>query len=206
MMRENLAGRAFHRLTVIEPSGRLSGRKVIWRCRCECGSETHATGSDLKRGNTKSCGCLRREKSAARTTHGRTNTPEYVVWCAIKARCYCRTSLSYHRYGGRGIRVCDRWRDSFANFLTDMGPRPFAGATVERVNNDGPYSPENCRWATRIEQANNTRKVRLLTFQGKTMGLHAWGRETGIGGKIIHQRLAHGWSVFDALSRPLRRV
>ena len=132
-----------------------------------------------------------------------TGTSEHNIWRAIKARCHSVGSVSYAWYGGRGIRVCERWFDSFENFFADMGPRPSKAHSVDRIDNDGNYEPGNCRWATRKEQQRNKRNNRLITYNGETMCLEAWADRLGIGWATIHERLDRGWSVADALSRPI---
>lgn len=131
-------------------------------------------------------------------------SPEYIVWRAMVARCTNDKNPNYVRYGARGIRVCERWRNDFMVFLEDMGRRP-AGLSLERRDNDGDYTPENCVWATASEQANNRRSSRLISFAGKTMTLAQWSRATGIGVSSIHFRLKKGWPVDRALSTPVRR-
>ena len=127
---------------------------------------------------------------------------EYNVWSAIKARCLNPKDRAYPRYGGRGIRICDRWL-TFQNFLEDMGPRP-PGTSIERLNNDGHYEPGNCKWATPLEQGNNKRNNRLIEFEGRRMTIAQWGREHGLPRYVIRARISqHGWSIQRALTTPL---
>lgn len=181
-------GNVYHRLTVVESAGSTSSGDSLWMCRCECGTMTTVARSDLRKGGIKSCGCLRSIQGGG---HG---TPEYTSWKEMKRRCYNKRNREYRNYGGRGITICDRWRTSFVNFLADMGPKPFPEATIDRYpNNDGNYEPGNCRWATRLEQGHNTRKVHLLTYNGETMPLRAWARKLGITHRTLSVRIERGW-------------
>lgn len=161
----DLTGQRFGRLTVMELVGRNAYRYKTYRVRCDCGNEKTLSSIRLKQG-TSSCGCLHSEGLANRNrTHGLTDHELYGVWNSIKSRCLTSSCPSYKNYGGRGITICRRWLDGedgmtgFECFVSDMGPRP-TGYTVERKNNDGPYDPANCIWATRLEQNRNTRRTK----------------------------------------------
>lgn len=158
----NLISERFGRLLVVR-EGNRRGYKRYWVCMCDCGNETEVYQNSLKNGDTKSCGCYNKDKaSARRTTHGMSTSKIYRVWAGMIKRCTNPNDSHYIDYGGRGIKVCDRWLDSFENFYEDMGERP-EGFTLDRVNNDKNYSPENCRWVTKEEQVRNQRKKKNNT-------------------------------------------
>jgi hypothetical protein len=189
-------GKVYGKLTVIGQAGKQCGQ-WLWQCRCECGTETTVFGANLRKKTTptRSCG-----KCVHKTVNGLSESPEYRVWYDMKRRCYDPRKRDYKWYGGRGIGVSDSWRDSFLAFWDDMGPRPFPGATIDRIDNDAGYSKENCRWATQEEQKQNTRNVRKLTYNGETMGISAWARKLGIDRSTLRLRLDRGWPLNEVFT------
>lgn len=155
-----MEGKKFNRLTVIEYSHK-KGNKKYYLCDCSCGNRVYVRQDKIKSGHTKSCGCLMKETSSMigknSKTHGKTKSPEYIVWGSMKARCFNTNEESYKNYGGRGITVCDRWKNSFENFLNDMGERPTNQHQIDRIDNDGNYEPKNCKWVTVSENSVNRR-------------------------------------------------
>lgn len=160
MPAKDLTGREFGRLTVIERQGSNEKRHALWLCKCQCGNSKVISSQDLLEGNTNSCGCLRKEKSRDLShTHGMTNTRLYDTWRAMKARCYNPANPNYKYYGGRGITICDEWKNDFPKFHDWAMSHGYAeDLTIDRINNDGNYEPSNCRWATTAEQNKNKRK------------------------------------------------
>lgn len=157
----NITGQRFGRLVAVQMSPVNASKRLKWRCRCDCGNEKEALSHLLRAGLTRSCGCLQREACREKnSTHGMRNAPEYSVWYDMKRRCHDPRNKRYADYGGRGIAVCERWQISFANFYEDMGPRPTATHSIDRINNDGNYEPLNCKWSTKSEQAFNRRPKR----------------------------------------------
>ena len=200
-------GQRYGRLVVIRECERRlipCGKKVREvECKCDCGDISCYFVTNFHKGRTKSCGCLKAELTSKRSkTHG--SPPEWNAWRTMKDRCYNSNSNTFQRYGARGIVVCDSWRNSFESFSNDMGPKPSKNHSIDRIDNNGPYSPENCRWATRTEQSRNTRGNRILEFKGRSQCVAAWADELQIKSSTLYARLYEGWSVERALTTPQR--
>lgn len=196
----DLTGQRFGRLLVVAREANSARGTARWACACDCGGRTVVQSNHLRNGATVSCGCVQREAAAnAQRTHGLTDTPTYIAWRNMVQRCTDKRSKCFMDYGGRGIQVCERWL-SFENFFADMGERP-TGLTIERNDVNGGYEPSNCRWATKMEQANNTRRNRFLTAHGRTMTAAQWSRELGTSAHTILKRIARGWSVERAVAQ-----
>lgn len=178
----DLTGKKFGRLTVIKRSGSNRDGSAMWLCRCECGIEKIVRGTDLKNGKTKSCGCFQKEKiKEANTKHGYCYERIYSIYHCMKKRCYNKKNQDYPNYGGRGIKVCDEWLRDFQNFREWAMKSGYAeNLTIDRIDNDKGYSPENCRWVTNAEQQNNRKNNHFLTYDGKTQSMAQWARELGI--------------------------
>ena len=206
MKKVELVGMVIGRLTVIKEAGRRNG-KILWSCICSCGKNINAASGDLRSGNTKSCGCLRKEITATiRKKHGMCRTRTYATWSGMISRCENKNNEAYDRYGGRGVFICKEWRESFECFLHDMGVAP-EGLTIERIDNDAGYSKENCKWATYADQAKNTRRTRLITANGETLCISDWADRLGASESTIRCRIDRfNWSPIDAVSKPIRRI
>lgn len=198
-------GTRFGLLVVVGDATRApSGRRVI-PCVCDCGEDKQAAPSDLLAGKIISCGCAKRasakEVGVKNRRHGGVTggkrSPTYVTWQSMRLRCDNEKTNGYSRYGGRGIRYCEEWKD-FARFLQDMGERP-KGMTLDRINPDGDYTPENCEWVTPSIQHSNKRTSRHVTHNGKTKTVAEWAREIGVHRNTILRRLNRGVAVEDAL-------
>jgi hypothetical protein len=194
----DLTNQVFGRLTVKYRDLASPSQHVRWMCLCQCGTNTSVRSDSLIRNITQSCGCFNREQH---TIHGYSNTPGGKAWRNMMARCYSTTTPGYHRYAGRGIQVCDRWHQ-LALFLQDMGQPPH-GMSLDRINNNHGYSPDNCRWATRQQQMRNMSKNRLLTFQGEAKTIAEWAELLHISKLTICSRLRR-WDVQHTLGTPVK--
>lgn len=190
----NLTGRQFVRLTVLGFVG-TRNHYAEWLCTCTCGNTTIVRSRYLLGGDTKSCGCLKV------SIHGAYNSPEHKSWKSMLRRVTDPRVPSYAKYAERGITICDRWLD-FNNFLSDMGPRPSANHSIDRIDNDGNYEPGNCRWATSYEQQNNKRNNRRVTHNGETLTVADWSKRTGLAHHVICRRLDAGWTAERVLTTP----
>lgn len=198
-------GEIFGRLTVKAPAIHGSNGLSKWICVCACGKENTYFASNLRRGGTTSCGCQHDEDLGNRSrTHGKRKTTEYNIWLGLRARCENPNSPAYASYGGRGISVSERWSSSFENFYEDMGPRPSSGHSVDRINNDGPYAPDNCRWATELEQKRNTTRNVVAIINGERLIAADAARALGLDPGTISARLKRGWTLDRAFTEPSR--
>lgn len=197
----DMIGQRFGRLLVIRRNGR-SSRCARWDCMCDCGNTKNIDGGELRRGAVRSCGCLHVELTSIREKrHGMSHTPTYRTWVDMIRRCTDPRRNNYADYGGRGICVCERWR-VFDNFLEDMRIRP-DGYSLDRIDNDKGYNPENCRWATLVQQNNNTRSNRHVIFNGKSVTLAEAARLSGISYIVLKNRVRSNWSN-DRLFSPVQ--
>jgi hypothetical protein len=212
----DITGENFGRLVVLGPVDQVfypkRGKSIRWLCECRCGGETTTHGHSLRAGLVTSCGCYRREVSVAcgkaNTRHGKTGTTEWIIWSGMSQRCTNTNSKRWKHYGARGIRVCERWcgRDGFENFLADMGPRPSVKHSIDRIDVNGDYSPENCRWATNEDQQRNKRHTKFISAFGKTGPLASFipGGSKAVEYDIARFLIKKGWKPEDAIAIALR--
>ena len=205
---DDLTGKQYGYLTVLEFAG-TKNRNAIWKCRCKCGKETIVDGCKIKSGRTKSCGCLISETTTLRSyKHGGTHTRLYGIFSAMLNRCKNPNNNNFKDYGGRGIKVCQEWDDSSAFPLF----REWAMAhgyndtlSIDRIDNDKGYSPDNCRWVTAKIQSNNKRNNVIITYGGETKTITQWAKETGILRDTLQYRIEAGWPIEAILTKPVAR-
>lgn len=201
----DITGNRFGRFTVEYFAGRSKSNDLLWYCRCDCGVGKVIRGGHLVGGRSLSCGCFRAETVGSWSrTHGSSRTAEHRTWIHLIGRCTNPNDESFKHYGGRGIRVCKRWRENFAAFLSDMGKRP-RGMTIERIDNNGDYEPGNCRWATQHDQSRNQRSNVVISFAGRKMIAADWARELGMDPIALRRRIHNGWTPERALNQPSKR-
>lgn len=200
MALENLVGSKFGKLKVIKQSD-TKNNKRYWECICDCGNKTIVPTSRLKNGHIKSCGCLSREITTKRNMkHGKGHTRLYKIWAGIKKRCLNKKCISYKNYGGRGIIICDEWKDSFEIFYEwSMNNGYNKNLTIDRIDVNGNYEPNNCRWITMKEQSNNKRDNRYITINSQTKTLSEWSDYYKINPKVVENRInRYKWSIEEA--------
>lgn len=203
MSLRNIAGQRFGRAVALRKVGKNKWGYVLWEMRCDCNNTFVSVSRDISSGDTKSCGCYKSDITSARNfRHGHCGgefNREYRIWTGLKTRCYNPKHYSYRHYGGRGIKVCDSWRNDFDQFLRDMGPAPSIKHSIGRINNDISYSKDNCEWQTQSQQARNTRRSHWLEAHGKRMVLKDWSEEIGVSPAAIRKRLSRGKTPEEAL-------
>lgn len=198
--RNNLIGKRFSYLTVIDVAGINKNGKRNWVCKCDCGNVVTKVGSSLISGNTKSCGCKKNSMvSQQKTKHKHYGEKIYIIWIAMKGRCYNKKNISYKDYGERGIQVCDEWKNDFMAFYEWANKNGYIeGLSIDRVDFNGNYCPDNCRWVSKEFQQSNKRNNKYITYQGKTMTIPQWSRYLGVPYERLRGRLDRGWSIEDA--------
>lgn len=210
----DLTGMRFGRLVAIKPDGRMYNH-AAWLCRCDCGNFRRHVVNDLTSGRIISCGCYQREQvgkrmRAQKTTHGGRRTRLYTVWASMKRRCSSMTCKEYHLYGGRGIKVCEEWMDfeKFRKWANEHGYVENAdrgSCTLDRINVDGDYCPDNCRWVDQKTQSNNRRKQKWIEIDGIVKTLSEWADISGISYSTIQYRLGKGWDAKKAIFQPSKK-
>lgn len=199
-------GQTIGQFTIIKFVGRDKYKSALWECQCSCGTIKIIRVSSLKSGAIKSCGCFKKSHLISiSTNHNQGKHPLYSTYAQMIHRCTNPNSKNYHRYGGRGIKVCKEWLGNPEQFFKDMGPKPTPKHSIDRINNDGDYSPDNCRWATNKEQSNNQSTNHLITFNGETKNIQQWSEAFNLNQNTFHSRILHGWSIDRILSEPTQK-
>lgn len=191
---------------ILEPVGAGKNKRQYYMCLCQCGEVTKVRRDSLTSGHTTSCGCYSIAQTILRSTkHGGCGTPEYQTWINIRKRCYWEGHDHFEHYGGKGIQVCDKWRDDFQAFLDDVGYRPSSQHSIERIDFNGDYEPSNVKWATQIEQARNKSNNRLIEYLGKTRCVAEWAQIYNISPCKIHYWAKQGFTYKEALHIAIQR-
>lgn len=197
---KDVRGQRYGMLTILEVYDKR-GHHYRYKCKCDCGNESIAFLDSLQSGHTTSCGC---HGKASMTTHGLSKHPIYKTWIGMRERCLRENGSGYYRYGARGIKVCDEWVNDFQKFYDWAMENGWKeGLTLDRIDNDGDYCPDNCRWADRVVQSNNRSSNKYLTYNDKTMSVSEWAYEVGMPVPTLFTRLRKGWSVERALTEPV---
>lgn len=206
MQKIDITGNKYGRLTVIRENGK-NGKNIIWLCKCDCGKEVSVIAYNLKNGHTRSCGCFQKEsKSNTHSTHKCSNSRLYRIWIHIKNRCLNAHVPHYKYYGGRGIKVCPEWEKSFVSFMNWSLSNGYKdGLSIDRINVNGNYDPDNCRWVDMKIQANNKTNNRIIEYNGEKKTLSLWADEKGIKRVTLQKRIFdYGWDIEKALTTPVR--
>ena len=198
----DMTGKRFGRLMVISRVEGNQGGVIKWLCKCDCGSNTTVSGKSLRKGETKSCGCLKLDlRREAFTTHGKSETRLYIIFKGMKNRCYYKAHTAFQYYGGRGIGICEEWLNDFNSFYEWSMENGYSDdLTIDRIDTNGNYEPDNCRWATMLEQLNNTRYNHIMDYDGESHTLAEWARIKGLMAVTIYGRVRKGWSPKRVLS------
>lgn len=204
----DMTGQHYGRYTVLEYIGQNKDHKAVWKCRCECGTIKNVSGKDLRSGNTKSCGCYNRDKAMQnpalwKPKHGLSKHPLHQIWRNIKTRCGNKKSKEYKYYGGRGIKICDAWKDFQAFYDWAIKNGYHKDLSIDRIDTNGDYCPENCRWVSMKVQQNNRRNNKLLTINGETRTMSEWSDFYGVKYTVVKSRILNGWDAIDALTIPI---
>lgn len=207
----DLTGQKFGRLTAIEVAGSTPTMGVLWKCLCECNQEVFVPSGQLRSGRTKSCGCLHKDLAKHQgIKHMKFGDRIRRIRALMIGRCYNKNNIRYKNYGSRGIFVCEEWLSkkfgllNFYNWAIENGYRD--DLTIDRIDNDGPYAPWNCRWATYEQQANNTRRNKIIEYNGEIRTVSEWSKITGINRSAIVHRIERGWSIEDTLTKSVRKM
>jgi hypothetical protein len=206
----DFTGKLYGKLRVISFVERINGVN-IWLCKCECGNQKNIRSHNLTSGHTLSCGCYQKQMtSKASTKHGhcrskKLKTPEFASWVDMRTRCLNPNSNRYNTYGARGIKICDRWLESFENFFADMGAKPTPRHSLDRIDNNGSYEKSNCRWSTNKEQARNRTSNVVITYNGEQKILTEWAETLGIKKGTLWARIESGWPIERAFNTKIKR-